>query len=162
MFPLRCVAFCIYLFKYCVYDGAFHIAGAGTANYPEGAEDLDMELLWNALIFHRKKGVKQNKLFYVAGTLFTEDFGESTFMASAYDPETDEEPQTELNVQIEIKDHIKTEQNDDLKKAIADNLKALNETIEFCNLEKAGNEATIEPSAEEGKTGVCSSSPSTS
>jgi len=41
--------------------------------------DFDMELLLNALLFYRKKDVKQDKLSYVAGTLFTEDFAESNF-----------------------------------------------------------------------------------
>jgi len=41
----------------------------------------------------------------------------------------------------------------DLKKAIADNLKALNEATELRNSEKADNEATIE-TADEGKTAV--------
>ena len=49
--------------------------------------DFDMELLLNALVFYRKKDVKQNKLSYVAGTLFTEDFAESNFMATADDPD---------------------------------------------------------------------------
>jgi len=43
--------------------------------------------------------------------------------------------------------------NTDLKKAIADNLKALNEATELRNSEKADNEATIE-TADEGKTAV--------
>jgi len=49
--------------------------------------DFDMELLLNALIFYRKKDVKQNKLSFVGGTLFTEDFAESNFMATADDPD---------------------------------------------------------------------------
>merc|ERR1712224_991908 len=42
---------------------------------------------------------------------------------------------------------------EDLKKAIAENLKALNEATELRNSEKADNEATIS-TAEEGKTAV--------
>jgi len=46
-----------------------------------------MELLLNALVFYKNKGVKPNKLSYVCGTLFTEDFAESNFMATADDPD---------------------------------------------------------------------------
>jgi hypothetical protein len=49
--------------------------------------DFDMEVLLNALNFYRKKGVKQNKLSFIGGTLFTEDFAESNFMATADDPD---------------------------------------------------------------------------
>merc|ERR1712048_986589 len=49
--------------------------------------DFDMELLLCALLFYRKKGVKQGKLAYIGGTLFTEDFAESNFMASSDDPD---------------------------------------------------------------------------
>jgi len=49
--------------------------------------DFDMELLLCALIFFRKKGMEQANLCNVAGTLFTEDFAESNFMASADDPD---------------------------------------------------------------------------
>jgi hypothetical protein len=49
--------------------------------------DFDMELLLCALLHFRKKGVEQAKLCNVAGTLFTEDFAESNFMASADDPD---------------------------------------------------------------------------
>lgn len=49
--------------------------------------DFDMELLLCALLFFRKQGVEQAKLCDVAGTLFTEDFAESNFMASAGDPD---------------------------------------------------------------------------
>lgn len=49
--------------------------------------DFDMELLLCSLLHYRKKGVAQKKLAYVAGTLFTEDFAESNFMASADDPD---------------------------------------------------------------------------
>jgi len=46
-----------------------------------------------------------------------------------------------------------TQSTQDLKKAIAENLKALNEATELRNSEKADNEATIE-TADEGKTAV--------
>jgi len=49
--------------------------------------DFDMEVLLSALLHYQKKGVKQNKLAYVGGTLFTEDFAESNFMATADDPD---------------------------------------------------------------------------
>lgn len=49
--------------------------------------DFDMELLLCTLLFYRKKGVDQSKLAYIGGTLFTEDFAESNFMASADDPD---------------------------------------------------------------------------
>jgi len=49
--------------------------------------DFDMELLLCALLHYRKGGVDQAKLCDVAGTLFTEDFAESNFMASADDPD---------------------------------------------------------------------------
>jgi hypothetical protein len=49
--------------------------------------DFDMEVLLNALNLYRNKGVKQNKLSYIGGTLFTEDFAESNFMATADDPD---------------------------------------------------------------------------
>lgn len=49
--------------------------------------DFDMELLLCALQFYQKKGVAQKKLCKVYGTLFTEDFAESNFMASAGDPD---------------------------------------------------------------------------
>jgi len=49
--------------------------------------DFDMELLLCGLLFYRKKGLDQKKLAYVAGTLFTEDFAESNFMATADDPD---------------------------------------------------------------------------
>jgi hypothetical protein len=39
------------------------------------------------LIFYRNKGIKQNKLSYVGGTSFMEDFAESNFMATADDPD---------------------------------------------------------------------------
>merc|ERR1719313_1011158 len=49
--------------------------------------DFDMEVLLNALNYYREKGVKQAKLSYIGGTLFTEDFAESNFMATADDPD---------------------------------------------------------------------------
>merc|ERR1712039_1012147 len=49
--------------------------------------DFDMELLLCALLFFRKAGVAQAQLCDVAGTLFTEDFAESNFMASSDDPD---------------------------------------------------------------------------
>lgn len=49
--------------------------------------DFDMEVLLSALLHYQKKDVKQNKLAYVGGTLFTEDFAESNFMATADDPD---------------------------------------------------------------------------
>jgi len=49
--------------------------------------DFDMELLLCALQYYQKKGVAQKKLCKVYGTLFTEDFAESNFMASAGDPD---------------------------------------------------------------------------
>merc|ERR1711862_386428 len=49
--------------------------------------DFDMELLLCALQFYQKKGIEQKKLCKVYGTLFTEDFAESNFMASAGDPD---------------------------------------------------------------------------
>jgi hypothetical protein len=49
--------------------------------------DFDMELLLCSLIHYRKQGVEQKKLAYVGGTLFTEDFAESNFMATADDPD---------------------------------------------------------------------------
>ena len=49
--------------------------------------DFDMEPFLNALISYRKKGIKQNKLSYAGVTLFTEDFAESNFMATADDPD---------------------------------------------------------------------------
>lgn len=49
--------------------------------------DFDMELLLCALLHFRKAGVEQAKLCDVAGTLFTEDFAESNFMASSDDPD---------------------------------------------------------------------------
>jgi len=49
--------------------------------------DFDMELLLCGLLFYRKKGVDQKKLAYVGGTLFTEDFAESNFMATSDDPD---------------------------------------------------------------------------
>jgi len=49
--------------------------------------DFDMELLLCGLLHYRKAGVKQAKLAYVAGTLFTEDFAESNFAATADDPD---------------------------------------------------------------------------
>merc|ERR1712070_211877 len=49
--------------------------------------DFDMELLLCSLLYYRGKGVKQAKLSYVGGTLFTEDFAESNFMATADDPD---------------------------------------------------------------------------
>jgi hypothetical protein len=49
--------------------------------------DFDMELLLCGLISFQKAGVEQAKLCGVAGTLFTEDFAESNFMASADDPD---------------------------------------------------------------------------
>lgn len=49
--------------------------------------DFDMELLLCALQYYQKKGVPQQKLCKVYGTLFTEDFAESNFMASAGDPD---------------------------------------------------------------------------
>jgi len=49
--------------------------------------DFDMELLLCGLLHYRKAGVKQGKLAYVAGTLFTEDFAESNFMATSDDPD---------------------------------------------------------------------------
>lgn len=49
--------------------------------------DFDMELLLCALLFYRRQGVEQAKLCDVAGTLFTEDFAESNFMASSDDPD---------------------------------------------------------------------------
>merc|ERR1719188_193112 len=58
-----------------------------TENVMSLQADFDMELLLCSLLFYRKKGVKQAKLAYVAGTLFTEDFAESNFMASADDPD---------------------------------------------------------------------------
>lgn len=48
--------------------------------------DFDMELLLCALQFYQKAGVQQEKLCKVYGTLFTEDFAESNFMASSGDP----------------------------------------------------------------------------
>lgn len=49
--------------------------------------DFDMELLLCGLLHYRKQGVEQKKLTYIAGTLFTEDFAESNFMATADDPD---------------------------------------------------------------------------
>merc|ERR1711972_226925 len=49
--------------------------------------DFDMELLLCSLLHYRKQGVDQGKLCYVGGTLFTEDFAESNFMASSDDPD---------------------------------------------------------------------------
>eukprot|EP00450_Noctiluca_scintillans_P010240 CAMPEP_0194503692 /NCGR_PEP_ID=MMETSP0253-20130528/28521_1 /TAXON_ID=2966 /ORGANISM="Noctiluca scintillans" /LENGTH=447 /DNA_ID=CAMNT_0039345997 /DNA_START=82 /DNA_END=1425 /DNA_ORIENTATION=- len=49
--------------------------------------DFDMELLLCALQFYQKAGVQQEKLCKVYGTLFTEDFAESNFMASSGDPD---------------------------------------------------------------------------
>lgn len=49
--------------------------------------DFDMELLLCALQHYQKKGVPQQKLCKVYGTLFTEDFAESNFMATAGDPD---------------------------------------------------------------------------
>jgi len=49
--------------------------------------DFDMELLLCALQYYQKKGVSQKKLCKVYGTLFTEDFAESNFMATAGDPD---------------------------------------------------------------------------
>jgi len=49
--------------------------------------DFDMELLLCALQFYQKKGVPQQKLCKVYGTLFTEDFAESNFAATAGDPD---------------------------------------------------------------------------
>lgn len=49
--------------------------------------DFDMELLLCALQHYQKAGVPQGRLCKVYGTLFTEDFAESNFMASAGDPD---------------------------------------------------------------------------
>jgi len=49
--------------------------------------DFDMEVLLCALLAYRKKDFKDNKLAHVSGTLFTEDFAESNFMATADDPD---------------------------------------------------------------------------
>jgi hypothetical protein len=49
--------------------------------------DFDMELLLCSLLYYRKQGVEQKKLAYIGGTLFTEDFAESNFMATADDPD---------------------------------------------------------------------------
>jgi len=49
--------------------------------------DFDMELLLCSLLHYRKQGVEQNRLAHVCGTLFTEDFAESNFMATADDPD---------------------------------------------------------------------------
>jgi len=49
--------------------------------------DFDMELLLCALLHYQKSGVPKSKAKYVQGTLFTEDFAESNFMASADDPD---------------------------------------------------------------------------
>mmetsp|Transcript_94675 Transcript_94675/g.306225 ORF Transcript_94675/g.306225 Transcript_94675/m.306225 type:complete len:522 (+) Transcript_94675:104-1669(+) len=49
--------------------------------------DFDTDLLLCALQFYQKQGIPQNKLCKVYGTLFTEDFAESNFMASADDPD---------------------------------------------------------------------------
>jgi len=49
--------------------------------------DFDMELLLCALLYYRKQGIEQSKLAYIGGTLFTEDFAESNFMATADDPD---------------------------------------------------------------------------
>merc|ERR1712060_202542 len=49
--------------------------------------DFDMELLLCALKHYQRAGVRQPKLCKVYGTLFTEDFAESNFMASAGDPD---------------------------------------------------------------------------
>jgi len=49
--------------------------------------DFDMELLLCGLLHFRKQGVEQAKLCDVSGTLFTEDFAESNFMATADDPD---------------------------------------------------------------------------
>jgi hypothetical protein len=49
--------------------------------------DFDMELLLCALQFYQKAGIPQENLCKVYGTLFTEDFAESNFMASSGDPD---------------------------------------------------------------------------
>merc|ERR1712048_955689 len=49
--------------------------------------DFDMELLLCGLLHYQKAGAKPGKLCYVGGTLFTEDFAESNFMATADDPD---------------------------------------------------------------------------
>merc|ERR1719356_2218563 len=49
--------------------------------------DFDMELLLCSLLHYRKAGIEQKKLAYIGGTLFTEDFAESNFMASSDDPD---------------------------------------------------------------------------
>mmetsp|Transcript_82579 Transcript_82579/g.238658 ORF Transcript_82579/g.238658 Transcript_82579/m.238658 type:complete len:469 (-) Transcript_82579:283-1689(-) len=49
--------------------------------------DFDMELLLCALLHFRKQGIAQDKLCSAGGTLFTEDFAESNFMASSEDPD---------------------------------------------------------------------------
>lgn len=49
--------------------------------------DFDMELLLCALTYYQKAGIPQEKLCRVYGTLFTEDFAESNFMASSGDPD---------------------------------------------------------------------------
>jgi len=49
--------------------------------------DFDMELLLCALQFYQRKGVRQPQLCKVYGTLFTEDFAESNFMATSSDPD---------------------------------------------------------------------------
>mmetsp|Transcript_36880 Transcript_36880/g.95189 ORF Transcript_36880/g.95189 Transcript_36880/m.95189 type:complete len:224 (-) Transcript_36880:125-796(-) len=49
--------------------------------------DFDMELLLCALQHYQKAGVSQEKLCKVYGTLFTEDFAESNFMATSEDPD---------------------------------------------------------------------------
>jgi len=63
-----------------------------------------------------------------------------------------EEAMATINKLTAEKDELNQEIQD-LKKAIAENLKALNEATELRNSEKADNEATIETS-EEGKTAV--------
>lgn len=49
--------------------------------------DFDMELLLCALQMYQKRGIAREKLCKVYGTLFTEDFAESNFMASSGDPD---------------------------------------------------------------------------
>jgi len=58
-----------------------------TADVQSMGADFDMELLLCALLHYRKAGVAQEKLCSVGGTLFTEDFAESNFMASSDDPD---------------------------------------------------------------------------
>lgn len=49
--------------------------------------DFDMELLLCALQYYQSQGVAQKNLCKVYGTLFTEDFAESNFMATSSDPD---------------------------------------------------------------------------